>query len=71
MNRIQLTVNGNTAEYDLKNLTLLGLMQGLNLSTEGRLVEQNGTIYKENEFHVVALMPGATIEIIQFMGGGN
>ncbi|RAP29825.1 thiamine biosynthesis protein ThiS [Candidatus Marinamargulisbacteria bacterium SCGC AG-414-C22] len=70
---MELSVNGEVVSLTFTTMepNLIDLFVVLSVDTEGRFVELNGHIYEPDSFHQVKVKEGDSIEIIQFMGGGN
>ncbi len=66
---MELTINGERHEYQ-EPLTVLELLQQLNLHPERVIVEINRTIFSPDEHNETKLKQGDTIELVQFVGGG-
>lgn len=62
-------VNGQQ-HSDLKNLSVLELLQRFNFKPERVAVEQNGNIVPRASFANARLADGDKIEIVHFVGGG-
>jgi len=67
---VTIELNGETRELPESIATLSDLFDFLSLSPKLKVVEINGSLYKEDDFSSVRLKSGDTIEIVQFMGGG-
>ncbi|MCD6187693.1 MAG: sulfur carrier protein ThiS [Desulfuromusa sp.] len=66
---MELIINAERHEYQ-EPLTVLELLQRLNLNPERVIVEINRTILSPAEHHETELKQGDTIELVQFVGGG-
>ncbi len=66
---MQLIINGKTKEYQ-EPLTVLHLLQQLDLSPERVVVELNRHILSPDEHNSTELKSDDTIELVQFVGGG-
>ena len=66
---MKLTINGVTKEY-LEQLTVLQLLQQLNLNSNRVVVEINRAILSPNMHNTTELKAGDAIELVQFVGGG-
>jgi len=64
-------INGQIHDIAVSLSTLSQLLSYLNLTSKGRIIELNDSIYLEESFSSSLLKEGDKIEIIQFMGGGN
>jgi len=68
---LRLLINGQVHDVSISLSNLKELLSYLNLTSEGRIIELNDSIYLEESFSSSFLKEGDKIEIIQFMGGGN
>ena len=68
-----ITLNGEDIKLSTtkKIITIRELFGCLNLSVEGRFVELNSNIYQIEQFDEISVHENDTVEIIQFMGGGD
>ena len=66
---ISITVNGEPARAR-QGETVLGLLRALGIKPERVAVELDRRIVKQAEWATTVLDPGATVEIVQFVGGG-
>lgn len=68
-----ITLNGEDIKVSTtkKIITIRELFSCLNLSVEGRFVELNSNIYQIEQFDEITVHENDTVEIIQFMGGGD
>jgi len=66
---IEITVNGEPQTAP-QGLTILGLLQQLQLDPERVAVELDRRIVKQPYWPETVLRPGAQLEIVQFVGGG-
>jgi sulfur carrier protein len=67
---MDLKLNGKSTRIDTSVSTLKHLFEWLNISSKMKIVELNGSLYKEQDFDSVSVKNGDIIEIVQFMGGG-
>jgi len=67
---LHIQVNGEPREVD-DNLTLPGLLVGLNLQAEQVAVELNQRVVRRAEWPATILRDGDNVEIVHFVGGGN
>ena len=67
---ITITVNGKELSVPT-NTTLSELINELNVSPTHKLIELRNTIYKQEDFNTITIQENDTLEIIQFMGGGQ
>ena len=67
---MELSINGESKSIKLTVDTLQGVIDALSISSEGRIIELNGTLFRSSEFVTQGVQSGDMIEIIQFMGGG-
>ena len=66
---IQITVNGEPRTAT-ESLTVLGLLEQLQLDPSRVAVELDRRIVKQPAWRETTLHSGAQIEIVQFVGGG-
>lgn len=66
---MQLTVNGELRDVP-EDITLVGLMQSLDLKAELTAVQRNDDIVNRDEHATTVLLEGDTIELIRIVGGG-
>ncbi len=66
---MKITINGEKKEYR-DQLTVLELLQHLNLQPERVVVEINRTILSPAAHDDTKLKTGDIVELIQFVGGG-
>lgn len=69
MSRIAVRINGEDREVPA-GLTVLGLLEWLQLNPERVAVELNRQIVRRPAWGQTALEAGAELEIVQFVGGG-
>jgi len=66
---IEVSVNG--AKHTVPaQLTILTLLQHLQIAPERVAVELNRQIIRQPNWAATEITPGATLEIVQFVGGG-
>lgn len=66
---MEITVNGE-AQSAQQGLTILGLLQQMELDPARVAVELDRRIVKQPYWPETVLHPGAQLEIVQFVGGG-
>jgi len=66
---MRIVINGEPRDVP-PNLTLLQFIRFLQLDPERIAVEMNRHIVKRDNWSATVLMEGATLEIVQFVGGG-
>jgi sulfur carrier protein len=66
---IEITVNGES-QTAAEGLTVLGLLEQLQLDPSRVAVELDRRIVKQPLWRETTLQPGAQLEIVQFVGGG-
>ncbi len=66
---MKLTVNGNENEYK-DDLTILGLLEVLDIEPGRVAVEVNINIIKKANYQEYLLKDGDSVEIVNFVGGG-
>lgn len=66
---MKLTINGKPKEYP-ERLTVLQLLQQLNLSPERVVVELNRNILSPDIHNDTELKAEDIVELVQFVGGG-
>ena len=62
-------VNGNSKEYQ-DNITLIELIDDLNLKNKVMALAVNGTIVKKDTWNSYNLQHGDKVELLHFVGGG-
>jgi len=67
--RIQIAVNGEAHSVS-PGQTIQGLLAELNLDPSRVAVELNRRIVKPHDWAATPLADGASLEIVQFVGGG-
>ncbi len=66
---MDVTINGKPRTID-KGDTILKMLESLNISPEGVIVEHNGRILKRPLFNEARVEAGDRLELIQIVGGG-
>jgi sulfur carrier protein len=66
---MQLTINGEVRDVP-EGLTLLGLLEHLELTDGPVAIERNREVVPRREHGSVLIQPGDLLEIVQFVGGG-
>jgi thiamine biosynthesis protein ThiS len=66
---IEITVNGEP-QMAFEGLTILGLLEQLQLDPARVAVELDRRIVKQPLWHETMLRAGSEVEIVQFVGGG-
>jgi thiamine biosynthesis protein ThiS len=66
---MQLTVNGKPREAS-DNATILAFLEANEIDPRIVAVERNGEIVKRDQWSVVRLASGDTLEIVRMVGGG-
>ena len=69
MSQIKIFLNGEEKSLS-KKMTILELLQDLELDSKKIAVEKDLEIVNQNNFASVILDEGARIEIVHFIGGG-
>lgn len=64
-----ITLNGEKREVP-DGLTVLGLLQHLDIRPERVAVERNLEIVRKSAYAETAVRDGDSVEVVQFMGGG-
>jgi sulfur carrier protein len=67
---MQITLNGEKKELP-DGLTVLGLLQLLNIQHQRVAVELNEGIVKKDRYGETAVRDGDAVEVVSFMGGGE
>jgi thiamine biosynthesis protein ThiS len=68
-NNMNITVNGEKKEVP-GDLTVLGLLEFLNIQHQRVAVELNQDIVKKDRYGIIVLKEGDSLEVVSFMGGG-
>jgi sulfur carrier protein len=64
-----ITLNGEKKEVP-ENITVLGLLETLNILHQRVAVELNETIVKKDTYDRTTIKDGDILEVVSFMGGG-
>jgi len=67
---MQILINGNTKQFEVKSITIADLVNHLNISGKRIAIECNGEIVPRSKFAEVALNEGDKLEIVGAVGGG-
>jgi sulfur carrier protein len=67
---LKIRVNGDPLELE-SELTILQLLERLAIDPRRVAVEYNLTIVKRDRYPAITIGEGDTIEIVNFVGGGN
>ena len=67
---IQLTINGNSRQFDVPQLNVAELVDKLGLTGKRLAIERNGEIVPRSRFADTALIAGDKLEIVGAVGGG-
>jgi sulfur carrier protein len=65
-----ITLNGEKKEVP-ENITVLGLLEVLNIRHQRVAVELNETIVKKDTYDRTVIKDGDILEVVSFMGGGT
>jgi sulfur carrier protein len=65
-----ITLNGEKKEVP-ENITVLGLLEILNIRHQRVAVELNETIVKKDTYDRTMIKDGDILEVVSFMGGGQ
>jgi sulfur carrier protein len=63
-------INGNLKQFDVKNMTISALVVTLNLTGKRLAIEKNGEIVPRSQFEETHLHEGDKLEIVGAVGGG-
>jgi thiamine biosynthesis protein ThiS len=66
---MNITLNGEKKEV-LDNITVLGLLEFLNIQHKRVAVERNEQIVKKDVYGTTAIEEGDSLEVVSFMAGG-
>ena len=66
---MELFINGEAAQVT-SGLTLLELLEQRNLKAQEVVVERNFALVSRDAFAATVLVPGDSLEILHFVGGG-
>ncbi len=67
---IQLTINGNSRQFDAAALNVADLVDRLGLTGKRVAIERNGDIVPRSQFGQTSLLSGDKLEIVGAVGGG-
>ena len=67
---MQMIINGNLRDFELTHMTIMELVNTLNLEGKRLAIEHNGEIVPRSEFGNVILLNGDQLEIVGAVGGG-
>ncbi len=67
---MEIKLNGEKREVP-DGLTVLGLLQYLDIQPQRVAVERNLEIVRKTAYEETAVRDGDTLEVVSFMGGGN
>ena len=67
---MNISINGNTKQFDGENMTLSDLIVTLNLVDKRLAIEKNGEIVPRSQFDAAILNDGDNLEIVGAVGGG-
>jgi sulfur carrier protein len=67
---INLTINGNSRQFDVSALSVADLVEKLGLTGKRLAIERNGEIVPRGSFPEVVLFNGDKLEIVGAVGGG-
>jgi len=67
---MNITLNGEKKEV-LDNITVLGLLESLNIRHQRVAVELNMEIVKKDLYGATAIREGDSLEVVSFMAGGG
>jgi sulfur carrier protein len=68
-NNVTISVNGDPMEVP-SGTTVAALVQLLDVETAQIAVELDGNVAQRERWREIAITPGATLEIVRFVGGG-
>jgi sulfur carrier protein len=66
---MRITCNGEIKDID-PGITLVALIQNLDLNPDTVVAECDGRIVKRDEYDALVLTEGNVIELVRFVGGG-
>ena len=67
---MNISINGNTKQFDGENMTISDLIVTLNLVDKRLAIEKNGEIVPRSQFDAAILNDGDNLEIVGAVGGG-
>ena len=68
-NNVTISINGDAMEVP-SGTTVAALLQLLDVETAQIAVELDGNVAQRERWCDIAITPGATLEIVRFVGGG-
>jgi sulfur carrier protein len=68
-NNVTISVNGNAMEVP-SGTTVAALLQLLDVESAQIAVELDGKVAQRERWREISISPGATLEIVRFVGGG-
>jgi sulfur carrier protein len=68
-NNVTISVNGNAMELP-SGTTVAALLQLLDVESAQIAVELDGKVAQRERWREISISPGATLEIVRFVGGG-
>ena len=67
---MNISINGNTKQFDGENMTISDLIVTLYLVDKRLAIEKNGEIVPRSQFDAAILNDGDKLEIVGAVGGG-
>ncbi len=67
---MNISINGNSKQFDGENMTISALVVTLNLVGKRLAIEKNGEIVPRSQFDAVLLNDGDKLEVVGAVGGG-
>lgn len=67
---MQISINGNDKNFDLDTMSIITLIEHMNLVGKRIAIERNGMIVPRSQFDSVMLQHGDKLEIVGAVGGG-
>jgi len=68
-NDVTISINGDAMEVP-SGTTVAALLQLLDVETAQIAVELDGNVAQRERWREISITPGATLEIVRFVGGG-
>jgi sulfur carrier protein len=68
-NNVTISINGDAMEVP-SGTTVAALLQLLDVETAQIAVELDGNVAQRERWREISITPGATLEIVRFVGGG-
>lgn len=68
--RMRIFVNGSAMQLPVDAMTVLALIEHMQLTGKRIAIERNGDIVPRSQFSDVQLQPDDTLEIVGAVGGG-